>query len=427
MSWPRKRIVIVAASVVATLGAVLLVMNLLPAEQRIQQAIARHYDTGSPQYYRTLSVLLGPPIVGGNRVTGLSNGDEIFPAMLAAIRSATRTITFETYIYWSGEVGRAFADALSERARAGVRVHVLLDWVGSQKIEDALLDRMREAGVEIELYRPLHWYHLMRMNNRTHRKILVVDGRVGFTGGVGIADKWAGHAQDADHWRDAHFRAEGPVVAQMQATFLDNWTKVSGVVLHGEDYLPALVPAGDARAQMFASSPEGGAESMQLMYLIAIASAARSIELSSAYFVPDELSLDAIVAARARGVRVRMILPGPIIDTDVVRRASRASWGPLLAAGVEIHEYQPTMFHCKVMIVDGLLVSVGSTNFDTRSFRLNDEANLNVYDAAFAAKQVEVFERDLAKTRRVTFAEWSARPWHEKLWERAAALLGPQL
>ena len=427
MSWTRKRVVVIVGSVIATLAVVFVIANLIPVEQRIQQPIERLYATGSPQYYRALSVLLGPAILPGNRVVELNNGDEIFPAMLAAIRSARRTITFETYIYWSGEVGRAFADALSERARAGVRVHVLLDWVGSQKIDDALLMRMREAGVEIELYRPLHWYHLMRLNNRTHRKLLVVDGRVGFTGGVGIADKWAGDAQDEDHWRDAHFRAEGPVVAQMQATFLDNWTKVTGVVLHGEDYLPAHEPAGEARAQMFSSSPEGGAESMQLMYLIAIASATRSIELSNAYFVPDELSREALVDARRRGVRIRMILPGPIIDTDVVRRASRASWGPLLEAGVEIHEYQPTMFHCKVMIVDGLLVSVGSTNFDTRSFRLNDEANLNVYDAAFAARQVEVFERDLKRSRRITLAEWSSRPWHEKLLERAAALLSSQL
>ena len=244
---------------------------------------------------------------------------------------------------------------------------------------------MRGAGVEIELYRPLHWYHLARLNNRTHRKLLVVDGRVGFTGGVGIADKWAGNAQDPDHWRDSHYRAEGPVVAQMQATFLDNWTKVTGVVLHGEDYFPALEPVGDARAQMFSSSPEGGAESMQLMYLLAITSASRSIELASAYFVPDELTTNALVEALKRGVKVRMILPGPIIDTDVVRRASRAAGGRCSPPGAQIHEYQPTMFHCKVMIVDGLLVSVGSTNFDVRSFRLNDEANLNVYDPKFAA------------------------------------------
>jgi cardiolipin synthase A/B len=427
MAWTRKRTLWIAGSVVATLLVTLIALNLMPVERRIEHRIERLYELGSPQFFRAIGVLLGPPTLAGNRVESLQNGDEIFPSMLAAIRSAKRTITFETYIYWSGDVGREFAEALSERAKAGVRVHVLLDWVGSQKMDDELLQAMRNAGVQIELYRPLHWYHLARLNNRTHRKLLVVDGRVGFTGGVGIADKWSGNAQDPDHWRDSHYRAEGPVVAQMQATFLDNWTKVTGVILHGDDYFPELVPVGDARAQTFSSSPEGGAESMQLMYLLAITSASRSIELASAYFVPDQLTTNALVEAMKRGVKVRLILPGPIIDTDVVRRASRAGWGPLLAAGAHIHEYQPTMFHCKVMIVDGLLVSVGSTNFDVRSFRLNDEANLNVYDPRFAARQVEVFERDLALTHRITLEEWQARPWHEKLLERTAALLGPQL
>lgn len=213
----------------------------------------------------------------------------------------------------------------------------------------------------------------------------------------------------------------------MQATFLDNWTKVTGVVLHGEDYFPAVTPSGEAGAQVFSSSPEGGAESMQLMYLLSITAATKSIDLAMAYFVPDELARGALIDARKRGVKVRIVLPGPIIDTDVVRRASRAGWGPLLEAGIEIYEYQPTMYHCKVMIVDGLLVSVGSTNFDVRSFRLNDEANLNVYDAQFAAGQARVFEDDLRKSRRITLEEWRNRPWHEKAMERAAALLSPQL
>jgi cardiolipin synthase len=427
MAWSRKRIAWVAGTAVATVVATLVVLNLMPPERRVDQRLEHRYAVGSPPFFRSLGVLLGPQTLDGNRVVGQQNGDEIVPAMLAAIREARRTITFETYIYWSGEVGQEFADALSERASAGVRVHVLLDWVGSQRIEQSLLAAMRDAGVEIELYRPLHWYHLARLNNRTHRKLLVVDGRVGFTGGVGIADKWDGRAQDPDHWRDSHYRAEGPVVAQMQATFADNWSKARGVLLHGDDYFPAVEASGGMRAQMFASSPEGGADSMQLMYLISIASAARSIALASAYFVPDQLTTDALVDARKRGVRVRILVPGPVIDTDVVRRASRAGWEPLLAAGVEIHEYQPTMFHCKVMIVDEQLVSVGSTNFDVRSFRLNDEANLNVYDAAFARRQLEVFERDLERSRRVTLEDWRARPFREKLVERLAATIAWQL
>jgi cardiolipin synthase len=239
---------------------------------------------------------------------------------------------------------------------------------------------------------------------------------------VGIADEWRGHAQDKDHWRDTHFRVEGPAVAQMQAAFNDNWVKVSGKVLDGDDYFPPQQPAGDLPAQMFSSSPDGGADSMHLMYLLSVAAATKTIDLSMAYFVPDDLALDALHAALKRGVRVRIIMPGPITDASVVRHASRALWGEILAAGAEIYEYQPTMYHCKVLVVDGLWVSVGSTNFDNRSFRLNDEANLNLYDRGFAARQTADFEADLGRSRRITLDEWSSRPWTEKAKERFYAL-----
>jgi cardiolipin synthase len=303
----------------------------------------------------------------------------------------------------------------------------MLDWLGSSKMDPELIDRMRRAGVQVERYHPIRRYTLARLNNRTHRKVLVVDGALGFTGGVGIADQWSGHAQDQEHWRDTHFRVEGPVVAQMQAVFMDNWIKATGRVLHGERYFPALQPRGGQPAQMFSSSPTGGSESMHLMYLMAITAAQESIVLSSSYFVPDSLAVQALVDARKRGVRVRIITPGPNIDTETVRRASRARWGPLLEAGVEIAEFQPTMFHCKVLVVDTLLVSVGSTNFDNRSFRLNDEANLNVLDPGFARRQVDVFDADWARSRPMTLQAWRARPWREKLIEHAAALLRTQL
>lgn len=414
------------AAVVAVLG-VLVALNLMPPEKTVDQRVERLYDTRSPAFHRSMGVLLGPAIVPGNRVDTLVDGDQIFPAMLAAIRGAQQSITFETYIYWQGAIGQRFADALVERARAGVRVHVLLDAVGAAKMDDSMVADMQRAGVEVERYHPLAWYQLGRLNNRDHRKTLVVDGRIGFTGGVGIADKWDGHAQDADHWHDTHYRVEGPVVAQMQATFLDNWIQVRGEVLHGDRYFPALASAGTSDAQMFMSSPTGGSDSMHLMYLLAITSASATIDLASAYFVPDDLARDALVTAARRGVRVRILVPGPIIDSDVVRRASRANWGPLLAAGIAIHEYQPTMFHCKVMVVDQRVSSVGSTNFDNRSFRLNDESNLNVYDEAFARAQTAVIEHDIAKSKRITFEEWQARPWHEKAMEHAAALLSFQL
>jgi cardiolipin synthase len=294
-------------------------------------------------------------------------------------------------------------------------------------MEDALLEEMKDAGVDVRQYRPLHWYTLSRLNNRTHRKLLVVDGKVAFTGGVGIADPWMGDARDPDHWRDMHFRFEGPVVAQVQAAFNDNWIKTTGKVLNGPGYFPPLASAGGMDAHLFISSPAGGSESMHLMYLLTIAAATRSIDLEAAYFVPDQLITQALLAARHRGVRIRVILQGEYTDADAVRLASRASWGPLLLAGVEIHEYQPTMLHNKLLVVDGEMVSVGSTNFDIRSFRLNDEASLNVYDRTFAARMTEVFEQDLAQSRRYTYGMWTRRPLREKLSEKFVLPLKSQL
>lgn len=412
---------------VLTAAAFLLALNFTAGEKKVEHQLPRLYGTSDPQFIRAMGSLLGPGIAGGNKVSELINGDQIFPSMLEAIRSARRTISFETYIYWSGEIGKQFADALTERARAGVQVHVLLDWVGSQKIDQAFLKDMEAAGVQVRKFHQPHWYNLARLNNRTHRKLLVVDGKIGFTGGVGIAPNWTGNGQDADHWRDSHFRAEGPVVAQMQSTFLDNWLKVTGQVKHGEDYFPAVETAGTSGAQMFSSSPSSGSESMQLMYHMAITAAERSIDLSMAYFVPDELSSKILLDALKRGVKLRLIAPGKITDTETVRAASRGTWGPLLEAGAEIYEYQPTMYHCKVMVVDNLLVSVGSTNFDNRSFRLNDEANLNIYDPVFAARQTRVFEQDLTRARRISLQEWQDRPLTEKFKERLALLLDSQL
>ena len=405
----------------------LFVSNFIGAEKKIERRIERLYSLDDPRFVHELGVLLGPPFLPGNRIEALLNGDEIFPPMLAAIRGAKVSITFETYIYWAGDIGREFADALAQQARQGIKVHVLLDWVGSAKMDDAMVATMADAGVQVRKFHPPHWSHLGRLNNRTHRKLLVVDGRVGFTGGVGVAPQWTGRAQDPAHWRDTHFEVEGPVVAQMQSVFIDNWIKVTGDVLHGPHYFPALEPAGLSAAQMFSSSPSGGSESMQLMYLLAVTAATRSIDLSAAYFVPDPLTLQALVDALRRGVKLRVIVPGQHIDSDTVRSASRATWGPLLAAGAVIAEYAPTMYHCKVMIVDGLLSSVGSTNFDNRSFRLNDEATLNVFDKAFALAQTATFESDLALSHRITEAEWRERPLREKLGEWLASAIGHQL
>jgi cardiolipin synthase len=281
--------------------------------------------------------------------------------------------------------------------------------------------------VEVEKFHPVRWYTLDRLNNRTHRKLLVVDGRIGFTGGVGIADLWRGHAQDPEHWRDSHYRIEGPAVAQMQAAFMDHWIGTRGVVLHGEAYFPPIARAGEQWAQVFRSGADDGAESVRLMYLLSVAAAKESLKIASAYFVPDDLTTEMLVAAANRGVQVEIVVPGRHTDAALLRRASRARWGPLLEAGIAIHEFKDTMFHCKVMVVDRCWTSVGSTNFDNRSFRLNDEANLNVRDGAFAEAQVRVFDADVARSRQVTLEAWRRRTWTEKVWGRVEALLRSQL
>jgi cardiolipin synthase len=306
-------------------------------------------------------------------------------------------------------------------------VHVTIDWAGSYNMDETQLKQMQEAGVNVQRYRPLHWYNLGRINNRTHRKLLIIDGQVAFTGGVGIGDPWQGNAQDKDHWRDMHFRVEGPVVAQFQGAFNDNWIKTTGTVLNGADNFPQLERKGDMSAHMFLSSPAGGSESMHLMYLMSIAAAEHSIDLEAAYFIPDALITRALCDARKRNVRIRVVVPGPNTDSDAARHASKSGWGPLLKAGIEISEYQPTMFHNKMMIVDKRVVSVGSTNFDLRSFRLNDEASLNVYDAGFAARMTQVFEEDLAKSKRYTYETWEQRPMKEKFIETFVLPIKSQL
>ena len=418
---------VIGITVVATSIALILLQNFKTPERTLERKIEHRHAISDPQFRREMSVLLGPAIVQGNHVTALQNGDEIFPAMLQAIHSAQTSITFETYIYWSGEIGKEFSQALSERARAGVPVSVIIDWVGSAKMEQSLLDSMQAAGVRVHRYRPLHWYNLGRMNNRTHRKLLVVDGLIGFTGGVGIADQWTGDGGDPEHWRDSHFRIEGPAVAQFQAAFNDNWIKATGQVLNGPSYFPPLQKEGEMGAHVFIASPSGGSESMHLMYLLAIAAANSTIDLAASYFVPDRLLIEALIAARGRDVRGRILLPGPYMDAVTVKVASKADWGTLLHAGAEIHVYQPTMLHTKLLVIDSEFVSVGSTNFDIRSIRLNDEASLNIYNNQFATEMTTVFEADLLEAEPYSLARWNSRPLRERFTEMILLPIKSQL
>jgi cardiolipin synthase len=252
---PARRTRISFSMCACLFGLLCLAVGCTTSEKQIRHDIPHLYSVEDSQFVQTMGSMLGPGIAKGNRFEALINGDEIFPAMLSAIAGARQTVTFETYIYWSGEIGERFAEALGERARAGVKVHVLLDWLGSNKMDEDSIAAMEEAGVQITRYHPLRWYNLHRLNNRTHRKLLVVDGRIGFTGGVGIADQWTGNAGDPEHWRDSHYRVEGPVVTQMQAVFMDNWIKATGKVLHGVEYFPVVPRVADGAAQLFSSSP----------------------------------------------------------------------------------------------------------------------------------------------------------------------------
>ncbi len=417
---------LLAAALIAVV-VVLVLVNLATSEKKVAYRLEHCYAPGDADFAREMGTLLGPALLDGNQVDALYNGKQIFPAMLEAITAAQSTITFETYISWAGDIGMRFAESLADRARAGVKVHVLMDAIGAGKADAAALQLMKDAGVELEYFRPVRWYTVGKLNNRTHRKLLVVDGRVGFTGGVGIADCWTGNAEDEEHWRDSHFRLQGPSVGQMQAAFVDHWITTTARVLHGPDYFPPLEPAGTHVTQVFRSAVNDGAESVRLMYLLSLTAAARRICIANAYFVPDDLTVETLVAARRRGVEVDIIVPGRHGDSVVVRRASRGRWGSLLEAGVRIHEYQPTMYHCKVMVVDDCWTSVGSTNFDSRSFRLNDEANLNVLDRDFARGEVAQFGRDLERSREVTLEKWRRRPLRDKVLDRLATGLRSQL
>jgi cardiolipin synthase A/B len=417
-------LVTVGATAFATVAAVTLVRNFISGEKKIKRRIERCYRVEDAQFERSMGQLLGPPILPGNRVEPLQNGDEIFPAMLEAIASAERSVTFETFIFWEGEVAERFAEALAAKAREGVKVHLLVDALGCDCHFGGAMRKIRDSKVELEVY---HLAKFARVNHRTHRKILVIDGRVGFTGGVGIGDEWAGKGDGPENWRDTHYRIEGPVVGQLQNAFMDNWMKTHADVLHGEDYFPELEEAGPQRCQVFKSSPMEGSESARLMFLLSIAAADRSIRIANAYFVPDDLTNEMLVGALQRGVEVEILVPGRQNDSRLVRHASRHRWGKLLRHGAKIHEFQPTNYHCKCMIIDGRWTSIGSANFDNRSFRLNDEANLNVLDREFAEAAGRVFEADLARSRRVSYGGWKRRPVPQKTLDAAAAVLRSQL
>jgi cardiolipin synthase len=414
-SWPK----LLGVAAVSSLVTLFIARNFVDPEKKIRQRIRAEYGVEDGVFERVMGQLMGPPLVGGNSVTILENGAEIFPAMLDAIRSAQETITFENFLWHEGRIAQAFAEVLAERAAAGVNVHVLQDRFGCDGLRRGAIRLLRQSQVELEIFRA----HLFsRINFRTHRKLLVVDGRVGFIGGACISDQWDGDGVTPGHWRDTHYRVEGPVVGQMQSAFLDNWMQTRAQVLHGEKFFPALEDRGTLKCQTFTSSVGEGADSARLMYLLSIAAARKRICIASAFFLPDDLMIRTLVEARERGVEIDVVVPGPQNDSPTVRLAGRARWKPLLRSGVRMWEYQPARFHCKYMIVDDCWCSVGSTNLDHRSLRLNEEANLNILDPGFAAEHLRVFDHDISHSHLISLHEWKRRPVAEKVAGNVAAL-----
>jgi cardiolipin synthase A/B len=392
--------------------------------KQVRQEVPHLYSATAPEFRATTGALLGQNYLSGNNITTLVNGDQIFPAMLSAIRSAKRSINFETYIYWDGEIARQFTQAFAERARTGIKVHAILDAQGTSKMGAENLGMLHDAGVELVKYHSILWLDPRRYNNRSHRKLLIVDGKVAFTGGAGIADEWTGNADSPQHWRDNHYRITGPVVAQLQATFMMNWMKTRGTVLHGADFFPPLASTGPYLAQAVRSSARNA--NLDLMYHLAIASTQKTLRIENAYFLPDELLRKELIAAAKRGAKIEIIVPGKYIDQKLVRAASKRHWPELIKAGIKIYEYQPTMVHVKLMIVDDIFVSIGSGNFDNRSVSLNDEANVDVLDRDFAAQQTRLFERDKRQSQEMSLDKTGGLIFLHPI-EQAAGLASPQL
>ena len=380
------------------------------------------FTVGSPTFLP--SALPGPTMTPGNKLDLLVNGDAIFPAMLAAISSAKKTVDFEAYIFWSGEVGARFRDAFAERARHGVAVRVLLDAAGStgRRFGATDVDALRAAGCHVEFFHPLKPWMIWVLNHRNHRRVLVVDGTVGFTGGVGFANEWQGNADSREHWRDTQVRVEGPAVRGLQRAFQENWSEATGEPLVGDEFFPFLAPAGATSVAVVPSSPLAAMSGAERVYSISLAAAAKEIWIANSYFLPDDETVGLLVAAVKRGVDVRVMVPSDEQnDVPATKAAGRSSFGPLLLGGVKMFEYQPTMFHVKSMVVDGIFSTVGSANLDERSFHLNEEINLFVYDAAFATLMKAQYEEDLKRCRPYTIADWKARSLKKRVTEWLAA------
>jgi cardiolipin synthase A/B len=408
--------VYVAAIGVLFLAWFVLVLLFTPA---LNYHVRTAVPVSSPDFLHLLESACQAATHGGNRVEVFADGACFYPAMLDAIRAAERSVNLECYIFTSGEVGDAFVRALADRSRAGVVVTIVVDAIGSSGLSSAGRGTLTEAGCRLEWYQPLTWYRLARLNNRTHREILVVDGRVAFVGGAGIADWWmTPSGPDDPAWRDTMVRLEGPIVAALQGVFVENWIECCGEIPTGPEYFPRLVPAGETTAIVVKSSPSDRVTVSRIAFQLLIEGSLREVRISTPYFLPDRTLRAALAATARRGVRITVLVPGPRTDQRWVRIASRRLYGQLLAAGVRIFEYAPSMTHVKALLVDDHWAIVGTTNVDNRSFEHNDEVNVALLDEATNKRLLRDFEHDLDRSREITLDTWKRRPW----WER---LIGP--
>jgi len=433
-SWWLWTIIAIAAAytdhwgtAIATAATAAFTYLVAPQERSVKYGLDASFAVASTEFLNSVAGTTGASYLPGNDVALLNNGDEFYPEMLAAIRRARLSVTIEAYIYWAGEIGMQFAEALAERSREGVKVKILLDAVGSSAIGREILEKLNSAGCEVAWYNPVHWSTVGRYNNRTHRKSLIVDGKVAFTGGAGIADHWNGSAQDEKHWRDLEIRIEGPGAVPLQTGFAQNWVNTTGELVSGPAFFPSIEPAGRIGAQTILSSPEIGSSAVRIVHYLAIACARHSLYIANAYFLPDNTAIDILIDAKKRGVDVKIMVPDQHNDMWIARYASVKLYGRLLEAGIEIYEYQRTMLHQKFMIADSAWLTVGTTNFDNRSFALNEESNICIYDRRLAAELERTFYNDLAVCKRVDLESWRKRGLKMRIQGVLASLLKEQI
>jgi cardiolipin synthase len=403
----------------AFLAIVTLFCIFLLRRHTLPYHLEHSFAVSDPEFFGSALALADPVPIEGNAIELLQNGDEYFPAMLSAIRGAKKTINFEAYIFYSDEVSRAFRDALCERARAGLEVRVLLDGLGSSwSLDNSDVREMKKAGCKFAYYHPTHSWRVDRTNRRTHRRVLVIDGRLGFTGAIGFAKHWAGHAQDKEHWRDVQARVRGPIVTKLQAAFQEHWAKTAGEALSGADQFSALARAGNLKGQIIASHSFSIAP-VPLVQAIAFAAATKRIWIANAYCTPTSDHVELLTKAVKRGVDVRLLVPGQNNDQPLTKSAGRAAYGRLLEGGVRIFEFEPTMMHVKSMIVDGMFAMIGSSNLDSRSAEINEELDVVIYDLDFGREMEAMFTRDLARSHQYTLERFRNR----SLWERTVEWL----